>query len=214
MATRKLIKTFLLTLIACLGSFHFTGSATAQLANDPIEETFTSVLGTESDIMWDAFPAESHSFAGDFASPDCCPETLEPALAKEGRSLCTIKSVLGCTETIEIRPEDEIWIVSARNYDGCRDNREAIEVERLAYKLTAMRQTMILAFPEESSSIGTSPHALRLKARFEWCFFCGRAKRKRHASTAIFASNQSVQFRWARPTEPPSSDLATLEWHW
>ena len=102
------------------------------MAVGPNEETFTSVLGTESDIMWDAFPAEPHSFADDFASPDCCPETLEPALAKEGRSLCTIKSVLGCTETIEIRPEDEIWIVSARNYDGCLDNREAIEVERLA----------------------------------------------------------------------------------
>jgi len=123
---------FLLTLIACLGSLHFTGSATAQLAVGPNEETLTSVFGTESDIMWDAFLTESHSFAGDFASPDCCPETLEPALAKEGRSLCTIKSVLGCTETIEIRPEDEIWIVSARNYDGCLDNREAIEVERLA----------------------------------------------------------------------------------
>ena len=122
----------LLTLIACFGSCQFTAFATAQLAIDGNEGTFTSVLGTESDVIWDAYPTESHGFAGEFASPDCCPETLEPAYAKEDRSLCTIKSILGCTETIEIRPEDEIWIVSARNYDGCLDNREAIEVERLA----------------------------------------------------------------------------------
>lgn len=122
----------LLTLIACFGSFHFSAFATAQLTFNPNEETFTSVVGTESDFMWEAYPAESAVLDSGFASADCCPEILEPAWSKEDRSLCTIKSVLGCTEEVEIRPEDEIWIVSARNYDGCIDSAEAIEVERLA----------------------------------------------------------------------------------
>ena len=92
----------LLTLIACFGSFHFSAFATAQLTFNPNEETFTSVVGTESDFMWEAYPAESAVLDSGFASADCCPEILEPAWSKEDRSLCTIKSVLGCTEEVEI----------------------------------------------------------------------------------------------------------------
>jgi len=105
---------FLLTLMACLGSLHLSGSATAQLATDSIEGDFVSVLGTESDLMWEPYLAESTQSESGVAGPDCCPETSEQPWLKENRSLCTIKCALGGTKNVAIRPEDEIWIVSAR----------------------------------------------------------------------------------------------------
>ena len=124
----------LLTLIACVGSLQFAAPATAQRSVDPNNGNFPSVLDVESDFMWETYPADALGLQSDFVSPsstsaDCCPET--PAWAKGNQSLCTIKSVLGCTETVEIRPEDEIWIVSARNCGCCVDNAKALEVKRL-----------------------------------------------------------------------------------
>ena len=123
---------FLLTLMACLGSLHLSGSATAQLATDSIEGDFVSVLGTESDLMWEPYLAESTQSESGVAGPDCCPETSEQPWLKENRSLCTIKCALGGTKNVAIRPEDEIWIVSARNFDSCLESAESLEVKRLA----------------------------------------------------------------------------------
>ncbi len=122
----------MLTLIACLGSYQFSDSARAQWADDSVEGDLISIFGSESDLMSGPYLAEPTLPIISLAGSDCCPETLEPFAHKQNRSLSTIKCALGGTELIEIRPEDELWIVSARNFDGCVSGGESLEVKRLA----------------------------------------------------------------------------------
>lgn len=119
----------ILIIVACLCGLPFANSAQAQPPFDLSTETFTSHSGLEEEIVWDTdqpnWLSESH-FGDPFALG--CTEAM---CADEDKSICVIKNRWGCTERVAIRPQDEIWIVSARNC--CTSHcEEALEVKRLS----------------------------------------------------------------------------------
>jgi len=108
----------------------FANNAQSQSSFDLSTASFTSQAGPEEEIVWDAdtnlsdWLTESH-----FGDPPAL-ECSEAMCAEQDKSICVIKNCWGVTEEVEIRPQDEIWIVSARNC--CTSHDEGLEVKRLS----------------------------------------------------------------------------------
>ena len=59
-----------------------------------------------------------------------CGEIADEFPHQSNRVLSVVKNRFGCTDEIRIRPEDEIWVVSARQYEGAR-TFDGLQVQQL-----------------------------------------------------------------------------------
>jgi len=133
---------------ACLFSSPFATTAQAQPIVDAGAVSLSAPNSPVEDFMWDAMPDDSPwTLESPFAAPDC----IEESCSQESKSLCVIKNRWGCKETLSIRPGDEIWIVSARDYCDCCDE-ETLKVKRLASGVWQPSSLDILANCHETNS--------------------------------------------------------------
>ena len=109
----------LLLFIAFLTSNHFVSTTQAQTALELSTASLTSYSEAEEEITWDV----------ELNEPTCL--NTEAVCTDKAKSICVIKNRWGCTEALSVRPEDEIWIVSARDCCAGR-GKEALEVKRLS----------------------------------------------------------------------------------
>lgn len=122
----------LITALCCsalLTFQHTVPKSVAQSVVRPVTErgiaTIASSTGVETDVLLPIVDEVSLNLTP-FCQQDCFRIGSE-----EPQSLALVKNRWGCTETVSIRPEDEIWIVSSRNIGSGANLGGQLEVQRL-----------------------------------------------------------------------------------
>lgn len=123
--------TVLLLIVAILCVAPFANQAHAQPAFDSSGEDFISHSALEEEIVWDAETNQTNWLTESHFSAPTGLGCSEATCADEDKSICVTKNRWGCTEQLTARPQDEVWIVSAR--DCCNSRwEETLAVKRLS----------------------------------------------------------------------------------